>query len=104
MTRTKGDGPMYRPGTTAVAAGPAGFESESAPEPGRSGVSAVASAVPAPRPGGSEGRPQPGGSESRPQPGGSESRPQPGGDPGGVQHRGPSVHGGPGTVLRRVPG
>jgi WhiB family redox-sensing transcriptional regulator len=39
---------MYRPGTTAVAAGPAGFESESAPEPGRSGVSAVASAVPAP--------------------------------------------------------
>jgi WhiB family transcriptional regulator, redox-sensing transcriptional regulator len=39
---------MYRPGTTAVAAGPAGFESESAPQPGRSGVSAVASAVPAP--------------------------------------------------------
>jgi WhiB family redox-sensing transcriptional regulator len=41
---------MYRPGTTAVAAGPAGFESESAPQPGRSGVPAAPSAVPAPSP------------------------------------------------------
>jgi WhiB family redox-sensing transcriptional regulator len=41
---------MYRPGTTAVAAGPAGFESESAPEPGRSGASAAPSAVPVTRP------------------------------------------------------
>jgi WhiB family transcriptional regulator, redox-sensing transcriptional regulator len=40
---------MYRPGTTAVAAGPAGFESESASEPGRSGASAAASAVPVTR-------------------------------------------------------
>ncbi len=34
---------MYRPGTTAATAGPAGFEAESAPEPG---ISVVASAVP----------------------------------------------------------
>jgi WhiB family transcriptional regulator, redox-sensing transcriptional regulator len=31
---------MYRPGTTAVAAGTAGFEAESEPEPGRSGAAA----------------------------------------------------------------
>jgi WhiB family transcriptional regulator, redox-sensing transcriptional regulator len=38
---------MYRPGTTVVAADTAGFEAESAPEPGRAGATAAtASAVP----------------------------------------------------------
>ena len=37
---------MYRPGTTAVAAGTAGFEADSAPEPSRFGATAAASAVP----------------------------------------------------------
>jgi WhiB family transcriptional regulator, redox-sensing transcriptional regulator len=37
---------MHWPGTTAVAAGTAGFEAESAPEPERSGVTAAASAAP----------------------------------------------------------
>lgn len=37
---------MYWPGTTAASAGTAGFEAESAPEPGRCGVTAAASAAP----------------------------------------------------------
>jgi WhiB family transcriptional regulator, redox-sensing transcriptional regulator len=37
---------MYWPGATAAAAGRAGFEAESAPEPGRSGTGMAASAVP----------------------------------------------------------
>ena len=37
---------MYWPGTTAAAAGRAGFEAESAPEPGRFSAGMAASAVP----------------------------------------------------------